>query len=103
MTELEHILEENERLRTEVAYLKKVEGIALEGRSLTAQKAETVRELVSGGFRLDLLLKTAKLARSTKYYQLKWFNRANKDEKVKEMIQIIYVDIRVTMVTVVFI
>ena len=64
----------------------------LEGRSLTAQKAETVRELVSGGFRLDLLLKTAKLARSTKYYQLKWFNRANKDEKVKEMIQIIYVD-----------
>lgn len=40
----------------------------LEGRGLTAQKAETVRELVSGGFRLDLLLKTAKLARSL--YQL---------------------------------
>ena len=64
----------------------------LEGRSLTAQKAETVRELVSGGFRLDLLLKTAKLARSTNYYQLKRFNRANKDEKVKEIIQTIYVD-----------
>ena len=64
----------------------------LEGRGLTAQKAETVRELVSGGFRLDLLLKTAKLARSTNYYQLKRFNRANKDEKVKEMIQTIYVD-----------
>lgn len=46
MTELEHVLEENERLRTEVAYLKKVEGIALEGRSLTAQKAEIVRKLV---------------------------------------------------------
>jgi putative transposase len=64
----------------------------LEGRGLTAQKAETVRELVSGGFRLDLLLKTAKLARSTNYYQLKRFNRANKDEKVKEMIQTIYDD-----------
>lgn len=64
----------------------------LEGRGLTAQKAETVRELVSGGFRLDLLLKTAKLARSTNYYQLKRFNRANKDEEVKEMIQTIYVD-----------
>lgn len=37
----------------------------LEGRGLTAQKAETVRELVSGGFRLDLLLKTAKLALPT--------------------------------------
>ena len=44
---------------------KKVEGIALEGRGLTAQKAETVRELVSGGFRLDLLLKTAKLVTCT--------------------------------------
>lgn len=66
--------------------------MTLEGRSLTAQKVETVRELVSGGFRLDLLLKTAKLARSTNYYQLKQFNRANKDKKVKEMIQTIYVD-----------
>ena len=37
MTELEHILEENERLRTEVAYLK-VEGIALEGRGLLQSK-----------------------------------------------------------------
>ncbi|MEI3032757.1 MAG: IS3 family transposase [Streptococcus lutetiensis] len=92
MTELEHILEENERLRTEVAYLKKLREFALEGRSLTAQKVETVRELVSGGFRLDLLLKTAKLARSTYYYQLKRFNRAKKDKKVKEMIQIIYDD-----------
>ncbi|MCF1633267.1 IS3 family transposase [Streptococcus gallolyticus] len=92
MTELEHVLEENERLRTEVAYLKKLREFALEGRSLTAQKAETVRELVSGGFRLDLLLKTAKLARSTYYYQLKRFNRANKDKKVKEMIQTIYDD-----------
>ncbi len=76
----------------------------LEGRGLTAQKAETVRELVSGGFRLDLLLKTAKLARSNNYYQLKRFNRANKDEKVKEMIHKPFtLTIRVTMVTVVFI
>lgn len=34
MTELEHVLEENEHLRAEVAYLKKVERIALEGEIL---------------------------------------------------------------------
>lgn len=61
----------------------------LEGRGLTAQKAETVRELVSGGFRLDLLLKTAKLACSTYYYQLKRFNRANKDKKVQRLMKLI--------------
>ena len=59
MTELERLQEENERLRTEVAYLKKLKEFRGKGRSLTARKAETVREMVSGGFRLDLLLETA--------------------------------------------
>ncbi len=54
MTELERLQEENERLRTE-AYHQKVKRVRGKGRSLTARKAETVREMVSGGFRLDLL------------------------------------------------
>ncbi len=56
MTELERLQEENERLRTEVSYLKKVKRTRRQGRSLTARKAETIREMVTGGFRLDLLL-----------------------------------------------
>ena len=35
MTELEQLQEENERLRTEVAYLKKVKRARRQGRSLT--------------------------------------------------------------------
>ena len=61
-------------------------------KSYKRTRRRLIRELVSGGFRLDLLLKTAKLAHSTYYYQLKRFNRANKDKKVKEMIQTIYDD-----------
>ncbi|MBE0294712.1 IS3 family transposase, partial [Streptococcus agalactiae] len=40
MTELERLQEENERLRTEVAFLKKVERTPLEGRSTSARTAE---------------------------------------------------------------
>ena len=43
--------------------------------------------MVSGGFRLDLLLETARLARSTYYYQLKQLDK-NQDLKVE--IQSIY-------------
>lgn len=86
MTELERLQEENERLRTEVAYLK-VRG---KGRSLRARKAETVREMVSGGFRLYLLLETACLARSTYYYQLKQLDQPDKDKDLKDEIQAIY-------------
>ncbi|MCY7217846.1 IS3 family transposase, partial [Streptococcus cristatus] len=90
MTELERLQEENERLRTENAYPKKVEGIAPEGRSLSARKAETVREMVNGGFRLDLLLATAKLARATYYYQLKQPATEDKDRDIKNEIQAIF-------------
>ena len=38
---------------------KKVKRVRGKGRSLTARKAETIREMVSGGFRLDSLLETA--------------------------------------------
>ena len=76
MTELERLQEENERLRTEVAYLK----ARRQGRSLTARKAETIREMASGGFRLDLLLETARLPRSTYYYQLKQLEGLDKEK-----------------------
>ncbi|QEY08060.1 IS3 family transposase [Streptococcus ratti] len=90
MTELERLQEENERLRTENAYLKKFEGIAPERRSLSARKAETVREMVDGGFRLDLLLKTAKLPRATYYYQLKQLVKEDKDKALKDEIWAIF-------------
>ncbi|WP_261042275.1 IS3 family transposase [Streptococcus mitis] len=90
MTELERLQEENERLRTEVAYLKKFKRARRQGRSLRARKAETIREMASGGFRLDLLLETAHLARSTYYYQLKQLEGLDKDKEFKDEIQCIY-------------
>ena len=39
--------------------------------------------MVSGGFRLDLLLETARLARSTYYYQLKQLDGVDKDKEIK--------------------
>ncbi|OHO22669.1 integrase [Streptococcus sp. HMSC034A12] len=46
--------------------------------------------MVSGGFRLDLLLETAYLARSTYYYQLKQLDGHDKDKEIKGEIQEIY-------------
>ncbi|WP_399555441.1 IS3 family transposase [uncultured Streptococcus sp.] len=92
MTELERLQEENERLRTEVAYLKKFKRAGRQGRSHTARKAETIREMGSGGFRLDLLLEAARLPRSTYYYQLKKLDGLDKDKELKTEIQAIYND-----------
>ncbi|MGC3941101.1 IS3 family transposase [Streptococcus koreensis] len=94
MTELERLQEENERLRTEVAYFKKVKRARRQGRSLTTRKAETIREMASGGFRLDLLLEAARLPRSTYYYQLKQLDRLDKDKDLKAEIQSIFTEHR---------
>ena len=48
--------------------------------------------MVSGGFRLDFLLETARLARSTYYYQLKQLDGVDKNEELKTKIQGIYND-----------
>ena len=69
---------------------KKVKRTRRQGRSLTARKAETIREMVTGGFRLDLLLETAGLARSTYYYQLKQLDGFDKDKELKAEIHSIY-------------
>ena len=46
--------------------------------------------MVSGGFRLDLLLETAHLARSTYYYHLKQLDQPEKNQGLKAEIQSIY-------------
>ena len=48
--------------------------------------------MVSGGFRLDFLLETARLARSTYYYQLKQLDGVDKYKELKTKIQAIYND-----------
>ena len=48
--------------------------------------------MASGGFRLDLLLETARLPRSTYYYQLKQLDRLDKDKKLKAEIQAIFIE-----------
>ncbi|MFU2194726.1 IS3 family transposase [Streptococcus pluranimalium] len=90
MTELERLQEENERLRTEVAFPKKVERTSFKGRSSSARTAETIRDMVQEGFRLDLLLATAKMPRSTYYYQVKQLDKLDKNKAIKTEIQAIY-------------
>lgn len=46
--------------------------------------------MVQGGFRLDLLLETAKMPRSTYYYQVKQLAKPDKDQTIKTEIQAIY-------------
>ena len=48
--------------------------------------------MASGGFRLDLLLETARLARSTYYYQLKQLYQPDKDKELKDEIQVIFTE-----------
>ncbi len=46
--------------------------------------------MVEGGFRLDILLTTAQLARATYYYQLKQLEKDDKNKELKKMIQDIH-------------
>ncbi|SNL19092.1 transposase-like protein, ISSpn1 ISSpn3 [Streptococcus pneumoniae] len=48
--------------------------------------------MASGGFQLDLLLETARLARSTYYYQLKGLGGLDKDKDLKAEIQAIFTE-----------
>ena len=48
--------------------------------------------MVSGGFRLDLLLETARLARSTYYYHVKQLDKPDKDQELKAEIQSIFTE-----------
>ena len=46
--------------------------------------------MVQGGFRLDLLLATAKMPRSTYYYQVKQLDKPDKNKAIRAEIQAIY-------------
>ena len=48
--------------------------------------------MASGGFRLDLLLETARLARSTYYYHVKQLDKPDKDQELKAEIQSIFTE-----------
>ena len=48
--------------------------------------------MVSEGFRLDLLLETARLARSTYYYHVKQLDKPDKDQELKAEIQSIFTE-----------
>ena len=87
--ELERLQEENERLP------KKVKRARRQGRSLTARKSEIIREIVTRGFRLDLLLETDGLARSIYYYQVKRLGGLDKDKELKAEIQVIFTECNV--------
>ena len=71
---------------------KKVKRARRQGRSLTARKSEIIREIVTRGFRLDLLLEAARLPRSTYYHQLKQLDRLDKDKDLKAEIQSIFTE-----------
>ncbi|WP_218108095.1 IS3 family transposase, partial [Streptococcus sp. HMSC065C01] len=89
MTELERLQAENEYLRAEKCYSKKVERTPIEGRKGARRKTEIVQGLVTE-FPLDILLNIIKLARSTYYYHLKQLNQVDKDQAIKVEIQAIY-------------
>ncbi|WP_420031108.1 IS3 family transposase [Streptococcus porcinus] len=90
MTELERLQEENEYLRTENAFPKKVKRVRRTGRSYRERTTEIIKEMVDGGFRLGLLLRAAQLARSTYYYHLKQLEQDDLDKSIKDQIQEVY-------------
>ncbi|MFQ8723342.1 MAG: IS3 family transposase [Streptococcus thermophilus] len=91
MTELERLQAENEYLRAEKCYSKKVERTPIEGRKGARRKTEIVRGLVTE-FALEILLKIIKLARSTYYYQLKQLDKNDKNHDIKDEIQAIFTE-----------
>ncbi|WP_307262181.1 IS3 family transposase [Peribacillus sp. V2I11] len=86
---LEALQAENERLRAENAYFKKVESLSSRKRSVRTQKAKVVHELRED-FNLKLLLSVANLARSTYYYWINAFGCQDKYEEIKPVIQEIF-------------
>ncbi|WML56168.1 IS3 family transposase [Neobacillus sp. PS2-9] len=81
---------ENERLRMEIAYLKKLQGLNSRKGKITEQdKAQIIYEL-RHEFKVIDLVKVAGMARSTYYYWVKQMDRPDKYKEVKELIQEIF-------------
>ncbi|MCI0768536.1 IS3 family transposase, partial [Bacillus sp. TL12] len=87
---IEALQAENERLRMENAYFKKVECLSSKQGKVTKQdKAQVVYEL-RHEFPVKELLQLADLPRSTYYYWMKHFNRPDGNAALKELIRAIY-------------
>ncbi|MFE8094399.1 IS3 family transposase [Bacillus toyonensis] len=87
---IEALQAENERLRMENAYFKKVECLSSKQETITKQdKAQVIYEL-RHEFPVKELLQLANIPRSTYYYWIKRFNRPDSNAEVKELIQAIY-------------
>ncbi|WP_429497560.1 IS3 family transposase [Robbsia andropogonis] len=84
-----YLLSENERLRAEVAYLKKFQCLGSCEEIGAAEKAKIVHEL-RHEFCLAPLLRAAELARSTFYYQLNVAKSPDRNHDLKEKIQSVY-------------
>ncbi|MDP3533955.1 MAG: IS3 family transposase [Halomonas sp.] len=85
---LEQVLKENEYLRAEVAYLKKLRAASGQ-RASRAEKARVVLELKQG-HPLPTLLKVAELSRSTFYYQVRVQQLDDRHAGLKRRIHALY-------------
>lgn len=90
MTGLERFREENERLKTENAFLERLRNCIVGERDRKAQIVSIIKELVNDGKRLDILLVYAGLACSTYYYHLKRLCSGDKNQDLKHRIQFIF-------------
>ncbi|WP_244147848.1 IS3 family transposase [Vreelandella zhanjiangensis] len=85
---LEQLLQENEYLRAEVAYLKKLRAASGQ-RASRAEKARVVLELKQG-HPLPMPLKVAELSRSTFYYQVRVQQLDDRHAGLKRRIHALY-------------
>ncbi|UOX95968.1 IS3 family transposase [Bacillus cereus] len=87
---IEALQAENERLRMENDYFKKVECLSSKEENITDQdKAQLIYEL-RHKYKVVDLVKVANIARSTYYYWMKQAKRPDKYKKVKELIKEIF-------------
>ena len=87
------VLRENQRLRAEVAYLKKVRALVLAKEISAAERAQIVIEL-KHAFPLADLLHAARLPRSTFYYQSKALAMSGRHDALKVKIQAVFLQHR---------
>ncbi|MEH7413849.1 IS3 family transposase [Neobacillus drentensis] len=87
---LEALQAENERLRMENAYLKKLQGLNSTKEKITEQdKTQIIYEL-RHEFKVIELVKIAEIARNTYYYWVKQMDRPDKYKEMKDLIKQIF-------------
>ncbi|WP_370017133.1 helix-turn-helix domain-containing protein [Peribacillus sp. B2I2] len=87
---IEALQAENERLRMENAYFKKVECLSSKQGKITKQdKAQVVYEL-RNAFSVKALIQLADIPRSTYYYWVKNFGRPDPDAELKVLIKSVF-------------